>query len=322
MLYSIRHLTKFVYSAPVTESFLEARMQPRSESNQRCLEFELTIIPRVTIQSYTDYLGNIVHHFDVATHHTELAVLSEALVELTTPAEVPDYLPASAWDDLDAMTASGEYWDFLHPSRFAKPSPLLDELSARLDVRRKDDPLMVLHQLNHALYDTFDYVPKSTRVDSPIDDALSKRAGVCQDFAHIMVTLVRQLGIPCRYVSGYVHRGTGNRDRGREGAATHAWVEAMLPELGWLGFDPTNALVAGERHIRAAVGRDYADVPPTRGVFKGGASSGLSVSVQVLPVEKDVPPPPQDMMLIEPSTMIAVSAAHYHEQQEQQQQSL
>ncbi len=318
MIYSIRHLTKFTYSSPVTESFIETRMQPRSEGAQRCLEFELTVAPKAKIHYYEDYLGNIVHHFDTATHHTELSVLAESVVEVNPPPDVPDSLTPASWDELDRMTAGGDFWDYLNESQFARWSPLLDEVAQRFDVRRREDPLMVLYQLNHAMYDGFDYVPNSTRVDSPIDHALEKRAGVCQDFAHIMVTLVRRLGIPSRYVSGYVHRRSEDRDRSR-GSATHAWVEAWLPDLGWVGFDPTNALVAGQRHIRVAVGRDYADVPPSRGVYKGGATSELKVAVTVAPMHETAPPLPNEMMIGDHSTVQGLAAIRYQQQQQQQQ---
>jgi transglutaminase-like putative cysteine protease len=152
--------------------------------------------------------------------------------------------------------------------------------------------LTTLRDLNQAIYDKFSYTPKSTRVDSPIDEALLSRQGVCQDFSHIMIALVRELGIPCRYVSGYLYHGEGTADRSTPGA-THAWVEALLPGLGWVGFDPTNNLVASNRHIRVAVGRDYDDVPPTRGVFTGDAKSELSVDVKVelseAPILEDAP---------------------------------
>jgi transglutaminase-like putative cysteine protease len=132
------------------------------------------------------------------------------------------------------------------------------------------------------MYERFEYRPQSTSVDSPIDDALRSRQGVCQDFAHVMIGLVRRLGVPCRYVSGYLFRDAASTDRSPDGA-THAWVEALLPELGWIGFDPTNDLLAGERHVRVAVGRDYSDVPPTRGVYKGvtAVKSELAVAVRV-----------------------------------------
>ena len=193
----------------------------------------------------------------------------------------------------------------LLPSEFATPTTALKELAAKLDLRRTDDPLSVLHTLNKQLYEHFDYKPKSTRADSPIDHALRSGAGVCQDFAHIMTTLLRtELQIPCRYVSGYLFHGGGAHDRS-EAAATHAWVEAFLPELGWVGFDPTNCLVAGDRHIRTAIGRDYADVPPTHGIFRGRTKSELTVAVQVTQsegapaIDREMPVPEEWSVLVE-----------------------
>jgi len=146
---------------------------------------------------------------------------------------------------------------------------------------------MLLHELNQRLYDHFEYVPRSTKVDSAIDLALETRRGVCQDFAHIMITLIRtRLRLPCRYVSGYLaHRHSDEETDRSRASATHAWVEVLLPHLGWVGFDPTNHLVAGERHIRTAIGRDYSDVPPTHGMYRGSTSSELTVAVRVTPTE-------------------------------------
>ena len=281
MFYSIRHCTRFRYSAAVSESLMEARMHPRTEETQRCLTFQLSVSPKARVTSYRDYLGNTIHHFDVPSHHTELMIVAESLVD-SLPRSGPGRLGPEAWEELDALVANGDFWEMLAPSHFAQPSDLLRELSSALAVERRSDPLSLLLELNAAIYNWFDYAPKSTRVDSPIDDALQTRQGVCQDFAHIMLALTRELRIPCRYVSGYLYHGSTNHDRSAEGA-THAWVEAFLPRLGWLGFDPTNNLVASERHIRTAIGRDYADVPPTRGVFKGQAHSELAVSVRVAP---------------------------------------
>ena len=141
-----------------------------------------------------------------------------------------------------------------------------------------------MRRLTTEIYDRFEYRPQSTRVDSPIDEALDARSGVCQDFAHIMIALVRDIGIPCRYVSGYLFHHD-RADRSSIGA-THAWVEALLPDIGWVGFDPTNNRLAEDRHIRVAIGRDYSDVPPTKGVFKGVSAvrSELAVAVKVGPV--------------------------------------
>ncbi len=176
----------------------------------------------------------------------------------------------------------GEFWDMLMPSERTQPTPLLKQFMDEVDMQRRDDPLCLLREINTQVYQAFDYVPNSTDVDSPIDVALESRQGVCQDYAHIMIALVRSLGIPCRYVSGYLY--TNKQDRSTPDA-THAWVEAYLPQTGWIGFDPTNNVLAGERHIRVAVGRDYNDVPPTRGVFKGNAETELEVEVHVTPTE-------------------------------------
>jgi transglutaminase-like putative cysteine protease len=227
---------------------------------------------------YQDHVGNIIQHFDIPGHHTQVTVRAKSLVEVVSLPPLPASLPASTWNELDDMVEKGDYWEMLLPSHFARPTRRLSDLASELNLRRRDDPLTLLKGLNTALYDRFTYMPESTRVDSPIDDALQARRGVCQDFAHIMIALVRGLRIPCRYVSGYLfHRDHYRSTRD----ATHAWVEALLPGLGWIGFDPTNNLLAGEQHIRVAIGRDYADVPPTRGIYKGDAKNELSVAVQV-----------------------------------------
>ncbi|GCE14691.1 transglutaminase [Tengunoibacter tsumagoiensis] len=285
MYYTVQHITKFRYSAPITESIMEVRIQPRSEGQQHCLDFRLTTSPRTQILTYRDDLSNRVHHFDIPNSHSHLTITAEAIVEVLPPLPLPDELSASAWEELDALTANDEYWDMLKPSHFTQPSEIFYAFMRELDIQRRHDPLSALHEINHKLYASIEYAKKNTRVDSPIDDALRIRRGVCQDFAHIMITMVRSLQIPCRYVSGYLF-ARGNDPRAQSSAgATHAWVEALLPGLGWVGFDPTNDTLAGERHIRIAVGRDYSDVPPTHGIFRGKADSDLSVSVRVFPTE-------------------------------------
>jgi Transglutaminase-like enzymes, putative cysteine proteases len=315
MFYSIRHVTRFVYTPPVTESMTEVRMQPRAEGGQRCLKFELHTQPRARILGYRDHLGNIVHHFDIPGKHSQLKITAESTVEIAPAPPLPESLDAGAWEAMDAIDRSGAYWDYLAPSQYAFKTELLAELARELRVKRRGDPLSLLREINAAIYESFDYKPQSTSVDSPIDDALRMRVGVCQDYAHIMIALARELRIPCRYVSGYLfHEGNGH-DRSAAGAS-HAWVEAYLPELGWVGFDPTNNLIACERHIRTAIGRDYADVPPTRGVFKGLAQSEMSVGVQVSPAE--APPPEEEMAPM--TTWIAPAPVEDDQQHQQQQQ--
>jgi len=300
-------------------------MHPRSEGTQRCLSFHLAISPRCRAFSYRDYLGNHVHHFDIPSQHPQLVIIAEALVDLQQPALLPASLPSSSWSEIDALVRDGDYWEMLLPSEFAKPTPSLVKLAAQLGVRRRDDPLTVLREINSALYSSFEYAVKSTRVDSPIDDAIRRRQGVCQDFAHIMIALIRTLGIPCRYVSGYLHRRVEDHDRSAEDA-THAWVEALLPRIGWVGFDPTNHLIAGDRHIRTGIGRDYADVPPTKGIFRGQTASELSVAVRVTAsdvapeVDQGLPVPADWSVLVETAQEQPKPAAPPPTQQMQQQQ--
>lgn len=325
MFYSIRHLTKFRYETPVSESVMETRMHPRSEANQRCLTFHLAVSPRCRAFSYRDYLGNHVHHFDIPGQHSQLVIIAESLVDLQTPPPLPETLDAGAWDEIDALVRDGDYWEMLLPSEFAKPTASLLKLAAQLNVRRRDDPLTVLRELNSALYSSFEYALKSTRVDSPIDDAIRTRQGVCQDFAHIMIALVRTLNIPGRYVSGYLHRRVEDHDRSAEDA-THAWVEALLPRVGWVGFDPTNHLIASDRHVRTAIGRDYADVPPTKGIFRGKTASELSVAVRVTAseiapeVDSGLPVPEDWSVLVEKAQEQPKPPAPPPAQQMQQQQ--
>ncbi len=291
MFYAIRHFTRYRYSRPVWQSVMEVRMHPRSEQMQRCFTFQLSVSPRARIFSYSDHLANQVHHFDIPEPHQHLTMIADALVDVDAPEPLPDSLDRDAWRDLDQMIEREDYWDMLGPSHFARSSPELEQLAREfgIDKRNGADPLELLRNLNSQLYRSFSYVKQSTSVDSPIEDALLSREGVCQDFAHIMIALVRNVRIPCRYVSGYLHHSSSHEDRSAAGA-THAWVEALLPGLGWVGFDPTNDLIVGGRHIRTAIGRDYADVSPTVGTMKGRAETELQVRVRVTPSEAILPP--------------------------------
>ncbi len=291
--YSIRHLTRFRYAQPISESIMETRMHPRSDSLQHCLTYSLSVSPRCRVFTYRDHLGNNVQHFDIPGEHTQLVVIAESVVEQQSLPDVPSFLAPDAWDALDELIDSGDYWEMLLPSTFAAKTPALTLLASQLEVVRRDDPLMLVHELNRRLFEYFEYVPKSTRVDSPIDEAIVSGKGVCQDFAHTMIALLRQVRIPARYVSGYLYRGCEDHDRSTPDA-THAWVDVLLPHLGWVGFDPTNNLIARHRHIRTAVGRDYADVPPTHGIFRGKTESELYVAVHV---EASDQPPALDKKL-------------------------
>lgn len=318
MIYSVRHTTTFRYEPAVRESLMEVRLQPRSDGEQRCLSFTLTVDPAANVMQYRDFMGNTVHHFDIAGKHTVVKVTAQSAVEVPDVA-APRAADSGDWADLDAMVAANDYWEMLLPSHFVQSSPPLEELARELGCERRGNPLGLLTELNEAIYKFFAYVPNSTKVDSPIQEALQTRQGVCQDFAHIMIALVRRLQIPCRYVSGYMfHRDEEEHDRSLEGAS-HAWVEALVPGLGWVAFDPTNNLVGGDRHIRVAIGRDYADVPPTRGVYKGEAQSELSVAVTVSPADSEPPEPVMPSFVVRSLPVLVRPAARSEQEQQQQQ---
>ena len=316
--YSIRHITRYRYDAPVQENVTEVRMQPRSDNGQRCLDFDLTIKPGARVHRYVDHWGNTVHYFDIPAPHVQLTLTAEALVETRPLPPLPEALSLDTWSALDNLAGRADCWDFLNPSRFTQPTLRLKDLAAEFNLTRALDPLTIVKMLAHKIYTGFAYVPHSTRVDSPVDEAIIARRGVCQDFTHIMIALLRELKIPCRYVSGYLFHREEDHDRSAEDA-THAWIEAYLPGLDWIGIDPTNDLIVSERHIRVAIGRDYADVPPTRGVFKGDARDTLSVGVRV--ALADAPPEPDEVILPDtPWSPPQLEDAELQWQQQQQQQ--
>jgi len=291
MFYAIRHFTRYRYSRPVWQSMMEVRMHPRSEGHQRCFVFQLSVNPRAQIFGYTDSYGNLVHHFDLPSRHGQLTIISDALVNIDVQPSIPEITEYQRWQELEDLIEKKDYWDMLMPSHFARSSPELEQLAGEIGAseRKGRSPLAFLQDIASGVHRSFSYVKKSTAVNSPIEDALRSRQGVCQDFAHIMIALVRNARIPCRYVSGYLYQGSENAHPSADGA-THAWVEALLPRIGWIGFDPTTNRAAGEKHIRTAIGRDYADVPPTMGMMKGKADTQLQVRVRVTPSQAVLPP--------------------------------
>jgi transglutaminase-like putative cysteine protease len=322
MHYSIRHITRFRYSRPVHESVMELRMQPRSEGPQALRSFQIATNPRAQLYAYTDHLGNAVYHFNVLREHTELRIETQSLIEMTTWRDPPQAADPLEWDRYNTYNLSAEQFDLLEDSKFSHMSQKLSEfLLARGLVKPEGDALSALKHLNQSIYQAFEYKTGVTDASSPIDDALKAGVGVCQDFAHIMIAAARSWGVPARYVSGYLHHGKNGKDRSQDDA-THAWVEIYFPSMGWVGFDPTNDIMAGERHIRVAVGRDYADVPPTRGTYKGGAESELGISVSVQPTQ--APIRHEEFLrvahTIKPGSEPPTRAEQFYQQQQQQQQ--
>jgi transglutaminase-like putative cysteine protease len=321
MFYSIRHVTRFRYTSPVRESVMELRMQPRSEGPQALRNFQLSTNPRAQLYAYTDHFGNAVYHFNVLREHSELRVDVLSVIEVKDFLATPAQTDSLEWSRFNKLNLTGEHYDLLEESQFARFSPQLRGFVAMNGLERPGgDPMSALKRLAGVIYGAFDYEVGVTQVHSPIEAALDAKRGVCQDFAHIMIAIARSWGVPARYVSGYLYHRRQDKDRSGEDA-THAWVEAYLPSMGWVGFDPTNKLLAGERHIRVATGRDYGDVPPTRGTFKGDAGSELGVAVTVEPTA--APVRHEEFLRTARPIMAAEKTTsperHYYQQQQQQQ---
>jgi len=258
---------------------MEVRLAPRNDGRQEVQAFDLKTNPAAAVLRYADAFGNQVDHFDIVAPHEELLIEARMRV-CTSPARaLPARLEPAAWNTLARLRADGELWDFFEPSPRVPVSAAVHAFAETHGVVHASDPLTCFRGIVSAVYRALVYAPDSTTVDTRIETVLETGCGVCQDFAHVALALARAHGIPCRYVSGYV-APTGEQTEGQT-LTSHAWIEAWLPDLQWTALDPTHDEVAGERHISVAVGRDYGDAAPTRGVFRGGPAGSLSASVRI-----------------------------------------
>lgn len=286
----ITHTTEYEYSAPAIESISELRVCPRNTARQRVLSHYTEVQPQMPLDSYEDYYGNRVQTLSMPVRHTRLHVTSHSEVE-TEPETM--FLEACDMSVSEAvhyfMSRERELYDFLMESRYCRFSAEVDAIAAELFPSMRGFGECVFG-LNQWIYREFKYHPGVTDVSTPVDAVLKTRSGVCQDFAHVMISVLRATGIPARYVSGYVESvvppdssavGRVSRPSLRGTEASHAWIEVFTPLGEWVGLDPTNNCKEGEQHVQIGVGRDYDDVPPLRGVFKGAEKQQLSVSVSV-----------------------------------------
>jgi transglutaminase-like putative cysteine protease len=330
MLLEVRHVTHYHYAAAVRESVMELWMQPQKSATQRVLSFELEVEPAAQLFSYPDSFGNAVYHFDVPQPHQQLQIVARSTLETQEATATPTALDQGEWDRLRSDFVQGEGFDFLQPHGYVEhTAALADFVAAKgIDALRRLDPLSAARQLAEVIYASFEYEAGVTEADSPIDLALGQGRGVCQDFAHIMIAICRDWGLPARYVSGYLFIDRERTHDRSDPDASHAWVEVFLPSLRWVGFDPTNNIMAGERHVVVAVGRDYGDVPPSRGVFKGESESQLAVGVSVRRA-RAAPAEPEFLRMARPAfagaaprrrtSLIGLADQQRHQQQQQQQ---
>ena len=279
-VYAVDHTTEFYYSDPVRENTYVLNMMPLQDENQKIDQYNLTISPSAKISQYKDYYGNTKHFFSIFQSHQTLKIKSSFQAIVAAPKSLPDCVSEKEWEDLKELKPSGKMWDWIQFGYFTKPSQKLENFLLQEGIKKQLDPLTSLKQLNKKLFSVFSYSPKSTKANSPIEEILTTTQGVCQDYAHVMITIARLWNIPSRYVSGYLYQDKRHSMINVDNAS-HAWCECYLPSLGWIGFDPTNNILAGIQHIKTALGKDYKDVPPHDGFFKGGATKKLKVNVVV-----------------------------------------
>lgn len=278
LVLTVRHLTRYEYHGRVWDSFNEARLQPASDSSQLCSRFLLRIDPAAEVREYPDFYGNTVHYFDLKPAHERLAV--EALSTVETQPDARGALPASTpFAALKTSAVVEEYFDFLHDSHFVSLEADIWREAVDALPQGAQDLWLDTRTIGHHVYSTFTYTPRVTTVNTKPAEVVRTRRGVCQDFAHVMLGMCRTVGIPARYVSGYFFNPNRAPD---EIEASHAWVEVFLPGFGWKGFDPTHNREPDTRYVKVAVGRDYGDIRPLGGTFRGAATREMSVEVQIM----------------------------------------
>jgi transglutaminase-like putative cysteine protease len=264
------HVTTFSYSDPAFASYNEVRVVPQSNSRQSRLEAKLATTPHAAQYTYWDYFGTQVVAFNVDQGHLHLQITSSSLVE-TKP---PDARPMATWSEMEA--AHDSFSEYLAPTDQTAPDA---ELRTVADELRAATPVATVDSVMSWVHDRLEYVPGVTGVQTSASEASRARRGVCQDFAHLSLALLRAAGVPARYVSGYLHPRSDAEIAEHVSGESHAWIEAWSGN--WWPFDPTNAIDVGERHVLIARGRDYADVPPVKGVYAGNADNSMTVEVVI-----------------------------------------
>ena len=276
LLLSISHLTRYTYEGMVKDSFNEARLQPISDSLQECVNFNLRIDPQTPVRDYPDFYANCVHYFDVPEPHESLEVEANSIVQ-TNPEDRWE-VPIVSAETLQTSAVRDHHFDFLNASEFVSLQAevwreAVDALPMGVTDVWKDTMHIGMH-----IHKNYKYTPLSTNVNTRAVEVIKKKQGVCQDFAHLMLGLCRIHKIPARYVSGYFlnqHKLPGEIE------ASHAWIEVFIPNYGWKGYDPTHQRVPDTRYVKLATGRDYGDIRPVGGTFRGKGTRKMVVEVSV-----------------------------------------
>lgn len=275
--FKIEHITKYSYAGPVRDSANQIILYPIHDDFQDVIRHEINITGDPVVDTHIDYYGNEVGNFTYSEPHISLVIVSRMLVSTRhRPLPVNDIFPSQQWEDVKRLQHVVPYIDFMKGEYFDGLNEL-EEL-VRAERSKEDTPYQTALRFCRYIYENFQYHKGVTTVETTVDEIWKLKAGVCQDFAHILTVMLRLVNIPARYVSGYICTSrSGMRGEG----ATHAWAEAYIPDYGWLGIDPTNNCIANETHVRLAVGRNFLDCSPVRGVYKGSSDHLLEVAVTV-----------------------------------------
>jgi transglutaminase-like putative cysteine protease len=280
MHFAIRYLTVYRYDAPVTDNLNALGVKPATTTTQRVDDFGVRVEPQTRLHQHVDYYGTTVIEFGISKPHESLSIDVRARVATSTPPSPP----AGSWAELESPAYRAAGGAFLLPQPGEPDDLRIDEL---VGLTRADTPPAALERVVQVIPDRFEYRSGVTYVGSTVGDLLEAGAGVCQDFAHLALVLLRRNGIAARYVSGYLFApSNGDEEAASAEVDTHAWLEALLPgadggEPLWVGVDPTNRCLAGETYVKIGHGRNYADVPPVKGVYRGAATADLDVSVRM-----------------------------------------
>jgi transglutaminase-like putative cysteine protease len=275
MLFSISHRTKLNYSDPISESVMEVRAMPRTDERQVLRWFDIEATPSAKACQYIDWLGNAVHQFALHEIHRQVIMTSKCVVETRPMSTSLRELRAP----LEELVRDHRSWDYLHSHGPANDDPSIAAIATQMGLATVRNIGEAIDVVTTRARDFLTYRPGVTRSTSSVTEVLKLGAGVCQDFTHVSLALLRHVGVPCRYVSGYLYRP------GAVELQTHAWTEVFVPNVGWLAFDTALSELAGEHYVTVAVGRSYADVPPNRGIFRGESEERIEVSVVMRPID-------------------------------------
>lgn len=274
---TVTHNTQFDYAAPVCDSVNTLHLVPRNFPFQKTLSALVRVLPATRLRRFHDLFQNVTHHFELPNPHQRLEIESRIKVE-NLPLTLTPFDQTASLDEYRAAVVRERTWLYLQDSRYVSNHPVIwrqaiDVTAGRLSVYAQ------AHEIMRWIHANFEYKAGATNVNTHLEDAFELRRGVCQDFTHAMLGMCRAVGIPARYASGYLYNGP--RDSLVGAQASHAWPEVYLPDSGWIGFDPTNNTMADARYVKVAVGRDYDDVAPVKGGYRGTSHCRLQVTVLV-----------------------------------------